>query len=31
MVTGDLVDMVGSVYEEVFGKPEVDDGTGSKL
>jgi hypothetical protein len=24
MVTGDLVDMVGPVYEEVFGKPEVE-------
>lgn len=23
MVTHDLVDLVGPVYEEVFGKPEV--------
>jgi ATP-dependent NAD(P)H-hydrate dehydratase len=31
MVTGDLVEMVGEVYEEVFGKAKQDDGTGSKL
>ena len=27
MVTGDLVDMVGPVYEEVFGKPQEDGGS----
>ncbi|KAI9639352.1 putative cytoplasm protein [Dioszegia hungarica] len=31
MVTGDLVDLVGPVYEEVFGKAREDDGAGSKL
>lgn len=28
MVTGDLVDMVGEVYEEVFGKPGEMEGRG---